>query len=174
MMDQASIERALRKATEEVFSTMLGIQAVAVAARIETGEPGPNDGIIGMVGLAGAWIGTAVVCCSTSMACQMSAQMFGGEFTEVNEEVLDALSEITNMIVGHFKTQAEAHLGPLGLSIPTVIYGFRFTARTSGREKWVALSFDCAGEMVEVKICLTPNSALPRLGTAGYSRSSHN
>ena len=91
--------------------------------------------------------------------------MLGGEFTEVGEEVLDAVSEITNMIVGSFKTEAEPHLGPLGLSIPTVIYGLSFSARTAGREQWVVVPFTCGDERLDIKICLARNRGLSRLAT---------
>jgi chemotaxis protein CheX len=162
-MDQAAIVDAVRCATEEVFSTMLGLDAVAGEPYTETNAPGPSAGIIGVIGLAGAWVGTASVCCNASMGCKMSSHMLGMECTEVNEDVLDAISEITNMIIGSFKTEAEAFFGPLGLSIPTVIYGLQFSARTAGKEQWVVVPFMCGDESVDVKVCLTPNRGLPRL-----------
>jgi chemotaxis protein CheX len=42
------------------------------------------------------------------------------EASSVDEDVLDAVAEITNMIIGSVKTDLEGELGPLGLSIPTV------------------------------------------------------
>ena len=41
----------------------------------------------------------------------------------MNEEVLDAMAQLTNMIVGSVKVELESKLGPLGLSVPTVVYG---------------------------------------------------
>lgn len=169
-MDQAAIVSAVRGATEEVFSTMLSLDAAPGEPYTEINAPGPSDGIIGVIGLAGAWVGTASVSCNAGMACRMSSHMLGMEFTEVNEEVLDAISEITNMIIGSFKTEAESYCGPLGLSIPTVIYGLQFSARTAGKEQWVVVPFACGADSVDVKICLTPNRGLPRLMTAPVSQ----
>jgi len=87
--------------------------------------------------------------------------MLGMDYTEVNEDVLDAISEIANMISGNFKTIAETYLGPLGLSIPTVVYGLNFSARTAGKEKWMVVPFACGDEIIEFKVCLTPNRGLP-------------
>src|SRR5437867_2591884 len=98
MMDQQQLADTLRSATEAVFSTMLDLKVECGAPFTETRIPGPSQGIIGLIGLAGAWVGTVSVCCSGALACRISARMLGSELTEVDEEVLDAVSEITNMI----------------------------------------------------------------------------
>ncbi len=54
------------------------------------------------------------------------------EAPSVNEDVLDAVAELTNMIIGNVKTELEAQVGPLGLSIPTVVYGRNFQTKTAG------------------------------------------
>src|SRR2546430_13731054 len=102
---------------------------------------GPRERIAGLAGWAGSGVGSASLCCNTTMACRMSSHMLGMEYTEVCEDVLDAVSEIANMIFGNFKTTAETYLGPLGLSIPTVIYGLTFSARTAGKDKWIVVPF---------------------------------
>jgi chemotaxis protein CheX len=170
MMEQELVIDAIRASTNEVFSTMLGLEVVTKDAYTEINPPGPSNGLIGIIGLAGAWVGTASMCCSAPLACRMSGAMLGSDYTDVNEEVLDAISEILNMIVGSFKTAAETHLGPLGLSIPTVIYGMSFSARTAGKEKWIVVPFLCGDDSFEVKICLTPNRGLPLLATTGLAR----
>jgi chemotaxis protein CheX len=164
-MDNDLVVEALRASTCEVFSTMLGLEAVNLDSFEELVAPGPSNGIISIVGLAGAWVGTATLCCNASLACRISSAMLGAEYTEINEEVLDVISEIANMIVGGFKTTAENYMGPLGLSIPTVIYGLNFAARTTGKEKWIVAPFTCADEPFQVKICLAPNRGLPHLAT---------
>lgn len=173
MMDKNAIVNGLQEATEGVFSTMLALEVVFGKYYMLTNPLAQTDEIIAVIGLAGEWIGTASVCCSARMACRMASQMLGAEFAEVDEEVLDAISEVANMIVGSFKTNAEEHLGPLGLSIPTVIYGLSFTARSPGKEEWIVVPFTCGDEDVSVKICLTPNRSLPRLGTLGLLHLAH-
>jgi chemotaxis protein CheX len=173
MMDESAIVNGLQEATEEVFSTMLALEVVFGESYTEINPMGQSEAIIAVIGLAGEWIGTASICCSAAMGCRMASQMLATEFAEVNEEVLDAISEVANMIIGCFKTAAEDHLGPLGLSIPTVIYGLSFSARSPGRERWIVVPLSCGDDTVKVKICLTPNRSLPRLGSLGSVHLAH-
>jgi chemotaxis protein CheX len=173
MMDDCDLIKALHEATAEVFSTMLGLEVICGEPYTETNARGQSDGIIAVIGLAGDWIGTASLCCSAAMGCRMSSHMLAAEFAEIDEEVLDAVAEIANMIVGGFKTRVESHLGPLGLSIPTVIYGLSFSARSAGKERWVVVPFSCGDETLNVKVCLTRNRRLPRLDSLGSVRMTH-
>jgi hypothetical protein len=47
------------------------------------------------------------------------------------------MAELTNMIVGNVKTELECKLGPLGLSIPTVVYGRKVKTKTAGTTDWI-------------------------------------
>jgi chemotaxis protein CheX len=76
------------------------------------------------------------------------------ECPAVNEEVLDAVAELTNMIIGSVKTDLEQHLGPLGLSIPTVVFGRNFKTRSSGSAEWIVVRFHWEDECLLVKVCL--------------------
>ena len=173
MMKQEDVVDAIRSATENVFSTMLGLEVASREAYTEVSVSEPSDGIVAVIGLAGAWVGTASISCTAAFACHVSSQMLGMEYSGVNEDVLDAVSEISNMIVGGFKTIAEQRLGPLGLSIPTVIYGLNFSARTAGKEQWIVVPFDCGEDAFEVKVCLTPNRGMPRIATQTSAQNAH-
>jgi CheY-specific phosphatase CheX len=72
------------------------------------------------VGLSGPWVGTGVIICSARLACRLSAALLMYAESVMNDEVLDCVGEITNMIIGNFKTDAEHILGTLTLSVPTV------------------------------------------------------
>jgi chemotaxis protein CheX len=161
MMDQKLIGM-LTASIEGVFSTMLGSEIECGAPYEDSTTEPPHPGLTGLIGMAGAWIGSVSISCDASVGCKVASLMLGMEFSEVGEEVLDALSEITNMIAGNFKTEVEPSLGPLGLSIPTVVFGLHYTARTPGKEKWVVIPCASGGEKIVVKICLAPNRGLPK------------
>ena len=76
------------------------------------------------------------------------------EFDSVNGDVLDAMGELTNMIIGNLKTHLEDNWGPISLSIPTVVHGRNFTARSSSREEWMVVPFDWSGGHFDIKVCL--------------------
>ncbi len=156
-LNQDVLVRAIGDATTEVFSTMLGLSAEAGASYHEENPPGPAEGVVSLIGLAGPWAGTGSVSCSGPFACRLSSQLLMSEFSAVDSEVLDAVAELTNMIVGNVKTVLEVDLGPMGLSIPTVVFGKNFITRSGGNGRWTVVPFHCEGERVEVRICLAPN-----------------
>jgi chemotaxis protein CheX len=149
------IAGSIRESAAQVFSTMLGIEIGPATVSTEHGTPAANDGVVSLIGLAGKWAGTGSLTCSPALACRLCSRMLMIECAAVNEEVLDAIAELTNMIVGSVKTELEAHLGALGLSIPTVVYGRNFKTRSVGNSEWTVVSFECEGENLVVRLCLT-------------------
>jgi chemotaxis protein CheX len=144
----------VRGATENVFETMLGQSIVSESAYMDSVASTSSNGVVSFIGLAGAWQGTGSIACSASCACRLASQLLMGNYTAVDDEVLDAVAEVTNMILGNVKTALEERLGPMGLSIPTVIYGRNFSSRTVGKQEWTVVPFDCDGERLEVQLCL--------------------
>ena len=147
---------SIRESTRQVCSTMLGIDVGSGEACTETTPPEANDGVLSFIGLAGPLAGTGSLSCSASMACRLCSQLLMSETTSVNEEVLDAVAELTNMILGNVKTDLENELGMIGLSIPTVIFGKNFKAKTAASAEWHVVRFEWEGEVLQVRLCLTP------------------
>jgi chemotaxis protein CheX len=128
-------------ATQEVFTSMLGSEIEQVPAP-EAERSTPFDGVLSLIGLAGALIGNGALVCSEAAARDLSSRLLYAEFSHVDEQVLDAVGEITNMIVGGFKNLLEAHVGTLQMSIPSVIYGKNICTRDSKAD--VTVSVRCA------------------------------
>ena len=154
---EQEIAAAVRRATDEVFSTMLGIEISG--GEMDTAQTAgcTQSGVVALLGLAGDWIGSGSVSCSPEFACRMASQLLMSEYGAVNEDVLDAVAEVANMIVGNVKTHLEEKLGPMGLSTPTVIYGRNFQTRSTRNQEWTVVPFDCEGERLYVQVCLVPN-----------------
>lgn len=154
---QQDLESLIVTAAREVSTTMLNLDLQPGKAYLKQNEPGPTDGVVSLIGLAGEWVGTGSVSCSSGCACLLSSQLLMSKFEAVNEEVLDAVAEITNMIIGNVKTHLEERLGRLGLSIPTVVYGLNFTTRSIGKNEWIVVPFHHGEHRMEVLLCLAPN-----------------
>ena len=154
---QDRIIDSITRSTTEVFSTMLDVQLRCGATSIQSGAPEANDGVVSFIGLAGSWAGAGSLVCSPTMACRICAQMLLTEQTAVNDEVLDAIAELTNMIVGGVKTDLEAELGPLGLSLPTIVYGKNFRTKAAGCAEWIVSPFHWDDDILIVKMCLAPS-----------------
>jgi chemotaxis protein CheX len=154
---EESIAHAIRESVEQVFSTMLGGELGPANSSIEATTPEANDGVVALIGVAGPWIGTGSFTCSPRLACRVCSRMLMTESLSVDEEVLDAVAELTNMIIGGVKTELERDLGSLGISIPTVVFGKNFKTKSAIHSQWVVVSFQWEDELFEVKVCLTRN-----------------
>jgi len=167
MHPNGSVER-ICAATEEVFSTMLSLEIRPGAAYLETTASPSSEGVVALIGLAGTWSGTGSLSCSAAFACRIASQMLLIDSQAVDGDVLDAVAEVANMIIGNVKTGLEQDLGPMGMSIPTIIFGKNFSARSAGSEEWLAVPFDCENERVELKFCLAPNRGGRTEAAASY------
>ena len=78
--------------------------------------------------------------------------------TAINDEVLDAVAELTNMVVGNIKNTLEHTLGPMAISIPSVIYGRNFHFRSLTGKVIASMAFRWNSEPLEVKIVLAPSA----------------
>ena len=125
-------------ATREVFTSMLGSE-VQESSEPEMERSDHFDGVLSLVGFVGAVIGNGVLACSAGTACALSSRLLMTEFSKVDAEVLDAVGEITNMIIGGFKNLLEPYAGRLQMSIPSVIHGRDIATRNSKVDLAVAV-----------------------------------
>ena len=157
------IVKIMHSATESVFSTMLNLPLARQPIRQEAGDPAPVDGVIALVGIAGSWTGTGHIYCSAEFACELAGALLMTEYKSVDGDVLDAVAEVANMIIGNVKSYLEETLGPLGLGVPTVIYGRNYQARTGSVHNWTVIPYRCGNENLEIRFCLMPTTTTSRL-----------
>ena len=158
-LSQDEIIAAVRTAAQDVFATMLNLPVEVGIAREEPGEPNSFDGVISMVGIGGSWSGTGRIWCAPRFACKLAEALLLTPYESVNDDVLDAMGEVGNMIIGNVKNIVEEKLGPLGLSVPTVIYGRNFKTRSAGVPAWTVIPFHSGGDDLEISICLMRSRA---------------
>ncbi len=164
-MDKELLVKEVVTAARNVFETMLGLDIIAGEAIIEQYAPTENERVVALIGLAGSWIGTFMLSCKPELACRISSLMLMTEYKSINEDVLDAMAEMANMIFGNVKTELESSLGNLGLSIPTVIFGRNFAARSAGQQAWTVVPIHVGDQLMELKICLAKNKETPPGGS---------
>ncbi len=170
-LERDKLIQTVCSATQEVFSTMLGLEISAEEAYDEANSTGTVDGVVALIGLAGQWVGGGIIHCDAPLARKLYRHFLMAEADPagdgVNEEVLDAIAEIANMIIGNVKNEVEAIVGNIGMGIPSVVYGRKFTTRNAG-STWTVVPFACEGDHMWVKICLAPPSSTP--GTPELNR----
>lgn len=169
-MDKELIVKTICAASDEVFSTMLGLSVTPVSPSADD-APAGGESVLALIGIAGSWIGTGTIKCSPAFACKVGSTMMMAEYEHVNADVLDAMAEIANMIFGNVKTAMEEHVGPLGLSIPTVIFGRNFSTTKAGGQLWTEIPLYVDGGEIRVTFCLTQNHHLTPSVRPGFPRS---
>ena len=154
-MALTDISCAIRTATMEVFSIMLGIDVDAREDRTGLTEL-ECCGVVAVLGLTGAWGGSGQFSCDSALALRIASQLLMGEFEKVDEEVLDAVAEVANMIIGNVKTALEQRVGPMGLSTPAVFFGGDFETRVVGNTRMVLVPFACEAGSMTVQVAVAP------------------
>ena len=163
-MNRDEIAKAICSATKEVFTTMLDLPIGSGDLQAEASATSRASGIVALLGLAGEWVGTGRISCSPEFGCKMASQLLMQSFTAVNEEVLDAVGEVANIIIGNVKNALEERLGNLSLSTPTVIYGHNFEARNVGVRERIDINFASDDDLLSVQLSISPatSKASPR------------
>jgi chemotaxis protein CheX len=118
-MDVAQFEKYLDRATDEVFSTMMGIGCLPAQCEVRA----DGESISAVIGLAGALSGSLVLNTSSEAAKRIAEKMMGSAPEEVDEMVRDAIGEVCNMVAGAWKGFDPPLASGCLLSTPTVVAG---------------------------------------------------
>jgi chemotaxis protein CheX len=151
---QIQLADSLNDAVKEVFTSMLGTEVSVRGEQTEPILPQPHDGVLSLIGLAGQWVGSGVMFCQSHTACDLANRLLMAEITEVNDEVRDAVGEVTNMVIGNFKNCLESETVEVRISPPTVIEGTRLKARNLSSEVTVSTWFAYEDHLFLVEVGL--------------------
>jgi chemotaxis protein CheX len=109
-------------ATTHVLDTLAHIETQPGKPFIKKDKIARGD-VTGVIGLTGKMRGTISVSFSEPCILSIVSGMFGEEMKEMNEEIRDAVGEISNMISGQARRALEDGGLSLQAAIPTVIMG---------------------------------------------------
>jgi chemotaxis protein CheX len=136
--------------TQDVWSSFTGrpVEAAPGEAALDGG-----DVTVGRVEVTGGWRGWVLLACPTRLARTAAAAMFDRPAeTLTDDEVADALGELTNMIGGNVKSLLP---GPSRLSMPAVTVGASATGPPPGAVLVNAVSLACDGLPLAVSVWRT-------------------
>lgn len=123
---------ALRDATAEVFSTMVGIQVTSpevhndVMVVAEPTDTAVLAYVTGVIGIAGAVRAVFSLRCSEHAAIRIASKMLGISEEEAAKQKSDAIGEMCNIVAGHFKHQI-GYGDNCTLTVPTVVVGGNYS-----------------------------------------------
>jgi chemotaxis protein CheX len=122
MVGQEIFSEALLSGMAEVFETMM---FMSVEECNEMYEAIDGEALLSSITFKGSVEGCLGVSCNLNCAQTIARNMLGSEAGETvpEEEVVDAMGEVANMVLGAVKARLAESVGDIQVSIPTVVSG---------------------------------------------------
>ncbi|MBG0776080.1 MAG: chemotaxis protein CheX [Desulfovibrionaceae bacterium] len=143
-------------AVVDVLGTMAMVQATPGKPYINTARTSTGD-VTGLIGITGHARGVISLSLDEKCILAIVSNMLGESFTKINEDIVDAVGELTNMIAG----QARVHLANDGLnfqaSTPSVITGKNHTLNHISKQPILSIPFTTPDGNLVVEISLSDN-----------------
>lgn len=122
MVEEMCLSKALLEGAKEVFETMIFMDLEECTdddLQIE------GDALMGTITFKNSLEGCLGICCDMKCSEAIAANMLGLEpGDEISEEdICDAIGEVTNMVMGSVKTRLLEVVEDIQVSIPSVIKG---------------------------------------------------
>jgi chemotaxis protein CheX len=143
------------EAVDSVFTTMLQVRPTRSGLKV-SGEPDQRSVLTSIVGLSGEVSGVVALRFPPDTALQLAGRMLGSEMREINEEVIDAISELVNMVAGSAKAKLQLD-PPLRLGLPTVVEGTRYKLRYPSKSVWLEVPFSSEAGDFSMEVTYNPN-----------------
>jgi chemotaxis protein CheX len=140
-------------ATLNVLETMAFVKSQAGKPYLKKDNVARGD-VSGIIGITGETNGTIYVTFDESCILNIVSNMFGEKMTEINNEITDAVGELTNMISGQARKELE-EIGKLFHgAIPSVISGknHKLIPMTKGPKIAIPFKTDSGSFTVEVAL----------------------
>ena len=134
--------------TQDVWGAFTG-----TAIQVADDEGMHDGGVVGRVAVTGDWQGCVLLACPAQLARTAASAMFDLPAEQLtDEEVADAVGELTNMVAGNVKSMLP---GPSRLSMPAVTVGVSSTGGMPGAVLVNTVSFACEGLPLTVSVWQT-------------------
>jgi len=118
----AKIINPFLEAAMNVLKTMAMIEASPGKPFIKKDDTAMGD-VSGIIGITGAAQGSMSISFESPCICSVVTNLFGIAIDQINDEVKDAVGEMTNMICGDARRRLEGAGISLQAGTPTVVAG---------------------------------------------------
>lgn len=149
---EADVVKPLITAASTVLETMAFTPVRAGRPYVKQDSVARGD-VTGIVGLTGEASGTISVSFTEGSILQIVSNMFGEKIDEINEEIGDAVGEITNMISGQSRKILEEQGRSVEAAIPTVIMGKGHTVTHMTKQSVTAIPFATDHGEFTIEVC---------------------
>jgi len=144
-------------ATSEVFETMIMMDITPGEAQEDAKTVWPRN-VSGLMGLTGDFRGMLGIHCPANVALAITSALLGMDVEEIDEDVKDAIGEVTNMVSGGIKTLLAEEGTNLDVSIPTLISGESYKVNCLSDANRVIIPFETTSGMFWAEFKFTQNA----------------
>ncbi|MBN1910811.1 MAG: chemotaxis protein CheX [Pirellulales bacterium] len=138
---------------KNTFQTMLNCDTKRGQVCLQDGSTSRHP-VSGVIGLTGKAVGTVVLNLSENVALKAAATLLLTEMPSINDEVLDAVGELTNMVTGAAKAELEEY--ELKVSLPNVITGANHEIHFPSDVTPVCVPFETEWGKLTLEVGLAP------------------
>jgi len=157
----ANLDALVEAAVTEVFGTMVNLEMRAdhLGKRNLASEPQ----IASAVGFTGQISGVVYLYTTAAFADRITRGLLGLDLAEPSTEemVNDAMGEIANMVVGHFKSRLTDRNFSCVMTIPSIVRGSQFGIEAVSQTEVKRLKFYHGDECLLVEILLQASPGEP-------------
>lgn len=140
-------------ATLNVLATMAFVKAEAGKPYLKNDVVARGD-VSGVIGFTGEANGTVSVTFNELCILKIVSNMFGEEMKEINNEISDAVGELTNMISGQARKELEEIGKVFHGAIPTVVSGKNHKIETMTKGPRIAIPFETEAGSFTIEVSL--------------------
>lgn len=139
--------------TLEVLKKMALIEPRPGKAYLKESSIAGGD-VSGIIGFTGDVVGTLAISFSEACICNICSRMRGELYSVVNQDVFDAVDEITNMVSGVARTYMEKDGMALYTALPSVVYGKNHTINHIINSPGIVIPFSTDQGAFVVDVCI--------------------
>ena len=145
MTTTLSLKDVLLGSAKEVFESMVFMTLEEAEAEMLDAEA---ITLLGAITFTGDLEGCLSVCCGMPCAKTVAANMLCMDSPDElsDEDVIDAIGEVCNMVMGSAKTRLQGHVENITISIPSVVQGRELRNRLSEGTTRIAVNVTLAAE----------------------------
>ncbi len=137
-----------------VLSTMAGIEAAPGKPYINRKRVAAGD-VTGLIGVSGYTTGTISLTLEKEAILAIVNNMLSAGYTEIDDDIADAVGELTNMISGKARAQLSGQGMSLRASTPSVFIGRGHTVEHVATAPILAIPFSTEHGGLVVEVCFT-------------------
>jgi len=140
--------------TISVLKTMAFVEPRAGKPYLKMDTRAKGD-VSGVIGLTGSATGSLALSFTEGAICKIVSNMLGEDINIVNDNIKDAVGEITNMISGVARKNLEAEGFYIQAAIPTVVAGKKHSISHVMGGPSLIIPFEIDEGTFVVDVCLT-------------------